>query len=222
MKTSCPDDETLAAYVEGLLTDQNTARMEAHLSECSACLDVFKVATLMARGAGPAQLDAAPREVTQSALNLIHSRNPLSGGPFLEKIRQSFGVLNARLLRLVPLSMRSDWRLAPIRGSKEAVSADLFRIKKSFKDFDVDAEIEKSGENRAHIRIYLSVQNGSGEGIRVTLKRGDRELCSALFSGSCVVFEDISFGPSKLVFEKDGVSLGIYSFDIKETRYGKK
>jgi hypothetical protein len=64
--------------------------------------------------------------------------------------------------------------------------------------------------------------NGYTNKIRVTLKRDERELCSSLCNEGYVIFEDISFGPCKLIFEKDGVSLGTYSFHIKETVHGKK
>ena len=222
MEQKCPDEETLAAYMEGLLPEDQRSRIEAHISSCNRCFEEFELTTGMVRGEPLANAEKAPLEVTQSALRLVNSQNPVPGSLVLGKIRHSLSILNARLLHLVRLSMRSDWQLAPIRGSKEALSQDLFHIQKGFKDFDTDIEIEKIGENTAHIRISISNQNGSGEGIRATLKRGDRELCSALFSHGSALFEDISFGPCKLIFERDGMSLGIYSFDIKETRHEKR
>ena len=131
-------------------------------------------------------------------------------------------MLQAKLLHSSRVLMRFKWQLSPVRGSRQTVSEDLFRIKKRFRDFDAEIEIEKTGENMAHIRTRLFERNGCGNGIRVTLKRGERELCSSLPSGGRVLFEDISFGPCKLIFERDGVRLGAYLFDIKETRNGKK
>ena len=222
MEQKCPDEETLAAYMEGLLPEDQRSRIEAHISSCNRCFEEFEMTTGMVRGGPLSDAEKAPLEVTQSALRLVNSQNAMPGSLFVGKIRHSLSILNDRLLRLVRLSMRADWQLAPIRGSKGALSQGLFRIKKSFKDFDTDVEIEKTGENKAHIRISISAQNGSWKGIRATLKRGNRELCSALFSHGSVSFEEISFGPCKLTFEKDGVSLGVYSFHIKETVHGKK
>ena len=139
-----------------------------------------------------------------------------------ERIRRFLSILHTKLLHHLRLPIRREWQLAPVRGSRKAVSDELFRIKKSFREFDTEIEIEKTGENTAHIRIRLFECNGSNSGIRVTLKRGEREFCSSLFSGGRVLFEDISFGPCKLIFDRDGVSLGAYFFDIKETRNGKK
>lgn len=222
MKKSCPDDEMLAAYVEGLLPDQQKPRMEAHLSACDACLEEFKLTNSIVRGGFRFDADTVPPEVTQSAVRLVNSRNAMPSGALKEKIRRSLSILHSRLLHYLRLPMRFKWQLEPIRGSRKAVSDDLFRIKKSFREFDTEIEIEKTGENIAHIRVRLFERNGCSNGIRVTLKRGERELCSSLCSGGRVLFEDISFGPCKLIFDRDGVSLGAYLFDIKETRNGKK
>lgn len=222
MKTLCPNEEMFAAYVEGLLPERQRSHLEAHLSECNACLSAFSLTTCMVRGGASAPLETAPPEVTQSALDLINSQDPMSGGLLMEKMKRSLSIFHARLLRHLPLPMRFEWQLAPIRGRQEAVSDDLFRIKKNFREFDADIEIEKTGENTALIRLRLFAQNGFSDTIRVTLKRGERELCSSLYSGGDLVFDDIPFGPCKLIFEGDGVSLGVYLFHIKETGNGKK
>jgi hypothetical protein len=222
MKKSCPNEEMLAAYVEGLLPDHQKPWMETHLSACGTCLEEFKLTNSMVRGDRRFAADTAPSEVTDSAVRLITSRNVIPNIGLEKKIKHSLSILYAKLLHHLRLPMRYKWQLAPIRGSRKAVSDDLFRIKKSLREFDIEIEIEKTGENMAHIRVRLLERNGCGDGIRVTLKRGERELCSSLFSGDRVLFEDISFGPCKLIFDRDGVSLGAYLFDIKETRNGKK
>jgi len=222
MKKVCPDDEMLAAYVEGLLPDHQKPQIEAHLSACDACLEEFKLTSNIVRGGARFDVDTVPSEVTQSAIRLINSRNPMSGSLLGGKIRKSLSILHSKLLGLLRLPSLGGIHLAPIRGSRKAVSDDLFRIKKSFREFDTEIGIEKTGDNTAHIRVRLFERNGCSNRIRVTLKRGERELCSSLFSGGRVLFEDISFGPCKLIFDRDGESLGAYLFDIKETRNGKK
>lgn len=221
MKTSCPDDETLAAYVDGLLSDPKRSRMEAHLSECDACLNSFSLTVGMVRGGGAA-LAVAPPEVTKTALNLIKCREPRSAGLLLEKARRSLIALNTEWVHRLPLSIRFAWQPALIRGGRKPMSDDLFRTRKGFKELDADIEIEKTGINSALIRLRISPRNGFGERIRVTLKRRERELCSSLFIGEDLIFEDIPFGPCKLMFEKDGVEIGAYLFHIKETGHGKE
>ena len=222
MKKSCPDEEILAAYVEGLLPEDQRPRMEAHLSECDACLEEFKLTNSMVRGGDRFDADTVPPEVTRSAAHLVNRQNAMSGGVLEGKIKRSLNNLYSRLSGLLRLPVPGGLRLATIRGSRKTVSDDLFRINKSFREFDTKIEIEKIGANTAHIRVRLFVNNGSSNRIRVTLKRGERELCSSLFSGGRALFEDISFGQCKLIFDRDGVSLGAYLFDMKETRNGKK
>jgi hypothetical protein len=222
MKTLCPNEEMFAAYVEGLLPEHQRSHMEAHLSECDACLSAFKLTTCMVRGAASSALETAPPEVAQSALDLINSRDPTSGRLLLEKVRRSFSALHARLLHHLSVPMGCEWEPAPIRGRREAVSDDLFRIHKSYRDFDAEIEIEKTGVNTALIRLGLSARKSFSDRVRVTLKRGDRELCSSLYCGDDLIFEDISFGPCKLMFERNGVEIGAYLFNIKENGNGKK
>ena len=222
MKKSCPDDEMLTAYVEGLVPDHQKPRIEAHLSECDACLEEFKLTNSIVRGGNRFDADTMPPEVTQSAMRLVNRQISMSNGSLEEQIRRALRGLHSKLLGLLRLPALGGIHLAPIRGSRKAVSDDLFRIKKSFREFDTEIGIEKTGENTAHIRVRLFESNGCSNKIRVTLKRGERELCSSLFSGGRVLFEDISFGPCKLIFDRDAVSLGSYLFDIKETRNGKK
>lgn len=222
MKKSCPNEEMLAAYVESLLPDHQKPWLEAHLSACDACLEEFKLTNSIVRGRNRFDADTVPPEVTHSAVRLVNSQNVMPSGALEKKIKRSLSILHAKLLHHLRLPMQFQWQLAPIRGSRKAVSGALFRIKKSFREFETEIEIEKTGENTAHIRVRLFERNGCSNGIRVTLKRGERELCSSLFSGGRVLFEDISFGPCKLIFDRDGVSLGAYLFDIKETRNEKK
>ena len=212
----------LAAYVEGLLTGHEKSRMEAHLSACDACLEEFKLTRSIVSEKAQFDPDTVPAAVTQSAVRLVNRLNATTRDPLAKRIARFISMLPAKLLHSFRVMMRFQWQLSPVRGSRQTVREDLFRIKKRFRDFDAEIEIEKIGENMAHIRVRLFGRNGCGNGIRVTLKRGERELCSSLPSGGRVLFEDISFGPCKLIFERDGVRLGAYLFDIKETRNGKK
>jgi len=222
MKSTCPDEETLAAYVDGLLPEHLKTDVESHLSLCDTCLEEFTLTNRMLRGGDPAsEACTPPLSTTQSAVHLVARQNARSTRSLTEKVRDILDALHRRLVE--PLRL-NGLRSAPVavRSQENALTADLFRVKKHFKGIDTDIEIEKTGKNIAHIRIRVSDENESGNGIRVTLKRGDRELCSSLISGGHVLFEDISFGPCKLIFDRDGASLGAYLFNIKESPNGKK
>lgn len=222
MKNTCPDEEMLASYVEGLLPEIKRSQMEAHLSLCDTCREEFKLTNHLVRGGSAVGIDTAPPEVTRSAIAMVNSADFASGGLLKKKMERPSVALQDRLLQYLRFPLKHGWNLAPVRGNRKAAADDLFRIKKDYREFDAEIEIEKTGENTAHIRVSLFGHNGCGNKIRVTLKRGERELCSSLPNDGRVLFEDISFGPCNLIFDRDGVRLGAYRFDIKETRNGKK
>ena len=222
MKNRCPNEEMLASYVEGLLTENKRSQMEAHLALCDTCREEFKMTNHIVRGGAGVDINTAPPEITRSAINLLRSVDLGSVGLLKKKIERTSHALQDRLLKYLRFPFGYGWNLATIRGSRKAISDDLFRIKKDYREFDAEIEIEKTGESAVHIRVSLFGHNGCGNNIRVTLKRGERELCSSLPDCNRVVFEDISFGPCRLVFDREGVMLGAYLFDIKETRNGKK
>jgi hypothetical protein len=62
----------------------------------------------------------------------------------------------------------------------------------------------------------------NGNGIRVTLMKNRREMSSILTdSNGHVIFDGIPYGHYSLVLIKDGVKLGEYLFEIKESENGR-
>jgi hypothetical protein len=101
-------------------------------------------------------------------------------------------------------------------------SEDRVCIKVSFRDIKTEIEIEKAGEDKAHIRVKPDLAARDVEGIRVTLKKGDREVASYPLEGAYVLFEDIPFGHYSISLAKNGVLLGTYLFEIKDSGHGGK
>ena len=222
MKNNCPDEEILASYVEGLLTENERSQMEAHLAQCDTCREEFKLSSHLVRRGADVDIDMAPPEVTRTAIQLVNSADFASGGLLKKKFARTSAALQDRLFQYLRFPFGPKWDLATVRGNSKTMPDDLFHIKKNYREFDAEIEIEKTGENAAHIRVNLFGHNGCGDNIRITLKQGKRELCSSLSSHGHVLFEDISFGPYELIFDRDGVNLGAYRFDIKETHNGNK
>jgi len=222
MKTLCPDEETLADYIEHLLPESKRRWVALHLIECDACLDEYGLAKGMVRGGAAPETDPAPAEVTHSAVRLVSRQVSIKGSSLEERTGRYLKELHARVRHYFGQTALAQPGLAPIRGRNRAVSKDLFHIKKGFREFETDIEIEKTGENMAQLRIRLSGHKGHRDNIRVTLKTGERELCSSLPNKGQVLFEDITFGSYTLLFTKNGSSLGAYPFEIKESRNGSK
>ena len=222
MKTVCPDEEMIADYLEGRVSHDERSEIEEHLSCCERCLDEFIVARNLVRGEDRFELDPVPSRVTQAAARLVSSEGLISFGTLRERFRRLIKGIYSRISDLFHLTPWGEWRLAPIRGSRRVVSKDLIHLRKTFKEIEAEIEIEKAGENKALIRVTLPEDARQGKRIRVTLKKGEREISSHLLNGGYALFEDIPFGHYSLTFFRDGVMLGKYLFNIKETRYGRR
>ena len=95
----------------------------------------------------------------------------------------------------------------------------LKQIRKSFADFDAEIEIEKTGPDRARIDVMLNEKTPANP-IRITLLKNRREVSSYLAKGTNAVFEDMPFDHYLILFTRNGVKIGEYLFEIKESRNG--
>jgi hypothetical protein len=222
MKNACFNDELLADYIEGRLTDDGRTTVEKHLYDCEICLDGFMVAQRLAREDVQLEPASAPGRVTRAAVELVGSQVSAPELSLKQRLKRSFRALSTGLSDIVrPLSW-GQTALGPIRGSKIVVSDDLVHLRKTFKEIETEIEIEKSGNFTAHIRIRLTQNSNHRKGVRATLKKGEREIFSHPLIGAYVLFEDIPFGHYELDFSTNGVKLGTYLFEIKESPHDRE
>lgn len=221
METTCPDEEMLADYLEGRLSDEENSFIEEHLTQCDHCLEVFEMSGQLIHSPPERELGSVPLAVTDAAVRLaLGDRSE----PFVSlntKLKRFLTHFHSSLSeRIGPLPW-GRYALSPIRGTKKVLARDLIHLKKTFREIEAEIEIEKTGKNRAHIRVTILQANGLKSGIRVTLKREEREISSILYEeGGYVLFENIPFGQYSLDFDRDGLKLGTYIFTIKESHHG--
>ena len=115
----------------------------------------------------------------------------------------------------------TGWQLAQIRGSKIAASEDFVCLKVPFAKIETEVEIEKLKNETAHIRVKLAKPIEKEMTLRVTLKKGEREIASYILN-DFIAFEHMPFDHYNISLFLDGVSQGTYFFKIKETGHGKK
>jgi|GEM_PF-1042754 len=222
MTKPCPDEETLVDYIEGRLSEEDRSQVEEHLSDCPICLESFVVTQSMLRERDRFESVAVPTEVTETAVNLVSGQKTLSPGYLMEKAKRSIAGLGSDMLNRLGVRPWARWQFAPIRGSKTVTSEDLVSLKVPIGEIETEIEIEKTAPGKALIRVRMDRAAKLGKGIRVTLKRGEREMASDLLDRDCLLFEDIPFGHYSISLIKDGVKLGEYVFEIRETRNGKR
>jgi len=212
-KKSCPDEEMIADYLEGRLSVEDKDGLDAHLSECELCLEELVISAKALRNA--AESPPVPSSVTESAVRLVKGRSAVVAK---KSLRESVADCAEKISAYFRYSFPWRWQHATIRSSRTAAAPDLVIIRKVFREIETEIEIEKTGEEKAHIRVKVT---GRGKnGIRVTLKKGEREISSQLLSGGYALFEDIPFGKYEIVFSTNGSELGAYTFEIRESRNG--
>ena len=212
-KKSCPGEEMIADYLESRLSAEDKEAMDVHLSECEFCLEELVIAGKAMKDA--AEAPAVPSGVTEATVRLVAKQTT---GPAEKGLKESVASYMEKVSDYFRFSLPWRWQQATIRSSKIETSPDLVMIKKVFKEIEAEIEIEKTGEDKAHIRVKAGGREKNG--IRVTLKKGEREISSQLLSGDHVLFEDIPFGRYEIVFSTNGSELGTYTFEIRESRHG--
>lgn len=222
MKKACPSDEMLADYLQGHLAEKEGSEMEEHLSDCTICLEELVIANSLFQGADLPQLDAVPAKVTEAAVRLMQSLDSAESDSLSEKFERAIKDLPTRISDFLNHKTWAELQPQPVRGFKRKVAKDLVLLKKTFEDVESEIEIEKVGENKALIRVRLLLADLTSQKIRVTLKKGDREIASHLAEEAYVLFEDIPFGHYSLTFARDGLTLGTYLFEIKETAHDRR
>jgi hypothetical protein len=222
MKEACPSDEMLADYLQGHLAEKEGSEMEEHLSDCTICLEELVIANSLFQGADLPQLDAVPAEVTEAAVRLMQSLDSAESDSLSEKFERAIKDLPTRISDFLNHKTWAESQPQPVRGFKRKMAKDLVLLKKTFEDVESEIEIEKVGENKALIRVRLLLADLTSQKIRVTLKKGDREIASHLAEEAYVLFEDIPFGHYSLAFARDGLTLGTYLFEIKETAHDRR
>jgi hypothetical protein len=211
MKLTCPNEEMIADYLEGRLSQKERSAMEAHLADCDSCLDALIISNELLKNMEDFELSQVPPEITQSAIDLILREQPSIS--LLDGLKRYLNYIKSKLLDL-GMVFWGDWELSPVRG-KRIVSAkgQSFR-RKNFKGLETDIQIEKIGANYAQIRIIIDKSNKNPK-VRATLLRQEREVASYLLEDNFALFENIPFSHYKLRFTRDGEAIGEYRFQIK-------
>lgn len=219
MKMPCPDEISLAQYLEGRLSEKDRSRIEEHLAVCQICLEEIVLTHGLIRRKGEFELEPVPAEVVESAVRLITGWNYSFFGWLTNEFEESVKNLGSRIANGLRLRPWARWRPASIRSLKRVASENLVSISVPYKGVKTEIEIEKTESGKANIRVIFPKDYKPEKSVRITLKKGDREVASYLLDGDYVLFEDINFDHYGISLTEDVVKLGTYSFEIKENRH---
>ena len=222
MNGSCPDEERLADFLEGRLSEEERSQTEEHLAGCQVCLEALVIANTLTRGTGEVELEPVPAAVTERAVGRVTSRYPATSDSLTQGIRPSLKDLGVRMIEVLSSRLFGESCPAPVRSSKIVSTEDRVCVRVPFREIETEIEVEKARVGTAIIRLRLLEASTFERALRVTLKQGEREVTSHLLEGSSVVFEDIPFGHYGVSLTEDGKILGTYLFEIKESHRGRR
>jgi hypothetical protein len=220
MRQQCPNEERIIDYIEGRLPEEDRSNLEKHLSACEMCLEELVITNNVLSREHIYELAMPPSEVTDAAVRLLTGRPPLSTTILIDYANKLFGKLGSYFVNPNRVWPWERWNSAKVRGYKIAANEDYVCLEVSFNDVKTAIEIEKTGKNKANIRLRLDNPVPIVKSFRVTLKNGEREVASYLLDGTAVFFEDIPFGHYSISVSKDNQTFGNYSFEIKDSDHG--
>lgn len=228
MKNKCLNEEMLADYLEGRLSDRKRKKVEQHLSQCDQCLDCLVIAEKMTGQeklsfADQPELDTVPEEVTRRAIERIKG---LQSDSIFDKARSVVKSHHlAHWLKKCSENI-SNWLIvqsplpSPVRGDKTPDGQNPSLIKKSFGGIEIEIEFELIDQDRSVIKVRLIKGAGSAKSLRVTLQRDGRTISSFLIIESGQKFENIPSGDYVLLFTCAGEKVGEYPFQLKKIMCG--
>jgi len=219
----CPSEEILADYIEGRLERNQRRLIENHLSTCDRCLQTIVVANSMYTDYDSYEFQEVPEYVTQTIIQSFVSQKDKMWNIMVTRARRWWEKIKISLADFGMLFF-NDLQLAPVRRGTRVVRArNQSRRRKAFDRLKTDIDIQKTGDNRARIKVQIKRSEGEMDKIRVILLKRkldispaiDREIASDILHQNSVLFENIPFDHYNLIFTRDGITLGRYLFQIK-------
>ena len=209
-RADCLDEETLASYLSGMVAENPSADVEAHLADCSFCLAEVIAAH---KATQESDTEEAHRLLMERVMALIPTAQ--AGPAFLDLV--------VRLVKDSVELVSTSGRLIPtmalvgIRGRPRPSETSILQVVKEMGRLNVEVEVERV-ENRL-CQVVVRVRGKEGrvvEGVRLSLFSGDREQASYLTRQGEAVFDRVAEGEYNLAISDSGASVGRIRLRIME------
>ena len=208
-RAECPNDERLAGYLDGALTEAERQKLESHLASCTLCLDDLVAAYGAVQGGRD---ETVPQRALEKAMTLMPQT--CADPDFFELVVRLF----RDSLDLVSTTGQVVLVAAPaeVRGKGKISDAGIVQVEKKLEKFTVTVEAERTEENLCQVAVGVRSNAGSVvEGIRLSLICGGREAASYLARQGTAIFDRIGPGDYLLEVSEAGHSVGTIRLTIK-------
>jgi len=185
---SHPDEEDLACFLDGRLSEDEEARIKAHILHCNACIEALTLSLQIE----PPETVQLPEELASRIKELVAARSDSASAleiivrlkeKALEVINTTGDVLVGQELIPAPVL-----RSRAIRDFKDEIN-----ILKDFQDIRVEAKIERRGNGIFGLTVVIKdkLSQKAIKDLRVTLIRDGLELESYVGDSGRVIFERV-------------------------------
>lgn len=213
MNHRCPDEETLAAYFDGLLPPQEEAALHAELRACPDCARLVATLGLVIDAEEPEAWQRArvPEAVTRRALDLW----PAEPGPAARAVRLAVRWIGEQLQPLADaLAPLPDAAVALRGGTAGAAAAhDELRYEVDVGDLPLSIDLEVEGPGQLALTVRPRAAPPPGALLRLTRDGETRALSSLTPDGSTL--PALPAGTYTLQIEAAGRALGELTLDLE-------
>lgn len=185
-----PDEEELACFIEGRLSEKENESLTLHVLKCERCAEIIFTQAVL----NVSEVPEVPQEVILSVKNLAGSREKHSfleiilrlKDEMLEVLNTNGDILVGR--ELVPAPVLRSRQIKDFKGQVV--------ILRDFKNVRIEAKIENKGAKVFNLNIIAREKqtNNPIRSLRVTLLRDNLELESYLTDSGSVTFEHVLLG----------------------------
>jgi hypothetical protein len=206
---ACPDEERLAVYLSGNLSDADRDTVEEHLSRCSFCLSEIAAVNQALQNTHE---ETVPRLLMERAMRLVASAP-----------RGNVVQLVVRLAKdaVELVSGAGEW-IIPVTSQFVAVrgatphAAGIVQVEKEIDGYKVEVDVEQVETGICQVALTLSSIDGkAADGMRVSLLVGEREQASFLTRQGRAIFAGVPKGDYKLVISRAGTVVGTINLAIE-------
>ncbi|MBF0595221.1 MAG: zf-HC2 domain-containing protein [Candidatus Omnitrophica bacterium] len=216
-KKQCPDDETVACYIDGLLPEKEKIVVDKHLKACAGCREAFAIHREVADRQKVEELGPVPEYLVESARNLWAERHGVKFLDIAVTLVEDF-IQGLKTTGDIIAGAGQDLQYAgAMRGaSEEKVSSVV--VRKVIEDVSVEVEVSRAvgAISNVVLRVADNARKTPRTDLRATLILDDTELESYVTEGGMRTFENVRPGKYILQISDMKKILGVISLEIKQ------
>ncbi|MBF0523352.1 MAG: zf-HC2 domain-containing protein [Candidatus Omnitrophica bacterium] len=214
-KRQCPDDETVACYMDGLLPAKEKSSVDKHLKSCSACREAFAIHKEVAEQLKVADLEPVPKHLVEAAKNLWSEKYGVRFLDIVVTVAQDFLERARTTGEIIKGSLKSPEFAYALRDGGEQKTTTL-RVRKIFEDIRIDIEVSRTAGDNSMVSLKLKDDKTDIPliDLRATLILDDTELESYVTQNGKVVFENIRPGVYMIQISRVDRAVGVISLEL--------